>query len=127
MTIIGIDHVQVGMPAGGEDDARRFYIALLGMHEVAKPPELAVHGGAWFAHGSVAIHLAVDPDHRSGTRSHPALVVDDLGAIRRRLEAAAVEVTDDDAGLGIARCYVRDPFGNRIELVDAADAGFSAG
>jgi hypothetical protein len=53
--------------------------------------------------------------------------VDDLGDIRRRLEAAAVEVTDDDAGLGIARFYVREPFGNRIELVDAAYAGFSAG
>ena len=25
-------------------------------------------------------------------------------------------------GCPVARCYVRDPFGNRLELVDAADA-----
>jgi hypothetical protein len=28
-------------------------------------------------------------------------------------------------GLDLARCYVSDPFGNRIELVDSGDASFS--
>ena len=39
--------------------------------------------------------------------------------------AAGHAIEDDDSGLPVARCYVRDPFGNRIELVDARDAGFS--
>ena len=34
-------------------------------------------------------------------------------------------VQEDDSGAGIARCYTADPFGNRIELVDAMDAGFT--
>ena len=34
-------------------------------------------------------------------------------------------VVEDDSGLPVVRCYVHDPFGNRIELIDAADAGFS--
>ena len=44
-----IDHVQLGMPAGGEDAARAFYADVLGLREVAKPPQLAGRGGVWFA------------------------------------------------------------------------------
>ena len=39
---------------------------------------------------------------------------------------AGVAIEEDDSGLPVARCYIRDPFGNRIELVDERDAGFSA-
>jgi len=42
------------------------------------------------------------------------------------LVLAGAPVVEDDANLGVARCYTADPFGNRIELVDAADAGFTA-
>ena len=37
MHIVGMDHVQLAMPAGREDDARAFYDQLLGIPEVAKP------------------------------------------------------------------------------------------
>ncbi len=59
-------------------------------------------------------------------RAHPAFVVDDVVGLRATLSGQGVEFEDDESGLPVARCYVRDPFGNRIELVDAADAGFSA-
>lgn len=123
-----IDHVQLGMPAGAtaEADARAFYGGALGLREVPKPAELAGRGGVWFVGRAVAIHLGVEPDHRALTRVHPAFVVDDLGQARERLTAAGVAIQDDDSGLPVARFYVRDPFGNGIELVDAADAGFSA-
>ena len=52
MTIIGLDHVQVAIPAGGEDAARGFYGVLLGMTEETKPPVLAARGGCWFTSGS---------------------------------------------------------------------------
>jgi hypothetical protein len=45
--------------------------------------------------------------------------------MRAKLTAAGVAIEEDDSGIPVARCYIRDPFGNRIELVDAADAGFS--
>ena len=36
-----IDHVQLAMPTGEEDAARRFFRDLLGMTEITKPTELA--------------------------------------------------------------------------------------
>ena len=41
------------------------------------------------------------------------------------LVATGAPVVEDDSNLGVARCYTADPFGNRIELVDASDAGFT--
>ena len=120
-----VDHVQLGMPAGGEDAARAFYTDVLDLREVAKPPQLAGRDGVWFAARGVAIHLGVEHDFRRAERSHPAFVVDDIVGLRARLSGLGIDIEDDDSGLPVARCYVRDPFGNRIELVDAADAGFS--
>ena len=76
---------------------------------------------------NVAVHLGVEPDFRPSTSAHPAFVVDGLPALRERLSTAGVTVLDDDSGLPVERCYIHDPFGNRIELVDARDAGFSSG
>lgn len=123
--IVGIDHVQLSMPPGGEDAARAFYGELLGLREVPKPPELAVHGGCWFAGPDTAIHLAPEDDFRPHTKAHPALIVRDLTSVREVLIAAGVPIEEDDSGIRLRRCYVRDPFGNRIELDDARDAGFS--
>ena len=47
-----LDHVQVMMPEGGEDDARRFYAGILGLTEVEKPEPMRANGGVWFAEGS---------------------------------------------------------------------------
>lgn len=124
--LASIDHVQLGMPAGGEDAARAFYVGVLGLREIPKPPQLAGRGGAWFAGRSVAVHLGVESDFRAASKAHPAFVVDDLVAIREHLVGAGIEVLEDDSGVPVARCYVRDPFGNRLELIDAVDAGFSA-
>lgn len=124
--LTAIDHVQLGMPSGAAALAvgRSFYVDLLGMREVTKPPQLEGRGGAWFAAGDVAVHLGVEPDFRPAPRAHPAFAVD-LAPLRLRLHAAGLTVEEDDSGLPVARCYVRDPFGNRIELVDSADSGFS--
>jgi catechol 2,3-dioxygenase-like lactoylglutathione lyase family enzyme len=123
--IVGLDHVQLAMPAGEEPLARLFYAGLLGLTEVAKPRQLAVRGGCWFNGEGVSIHLGVEPAFTPTDRAHLALLVGDLARARERLAEAGVDVEDDDSGLAIRRCYIRDPFGNRIELVDAADAGFS--
>jgi len=123
--LTAIDHVQLGMPGGGEDGARSFYGEILGLREVTKPAALAGRGGVWFAGRDVAVHLGVDPEHRPAAKAHPGFVVDDLAAARERLVAAGVAIVEDDSGFPVERCYVQDPFGNRLELIDAADAGFS--
>src|SRR5882724_1289705 len=81
MRILRIDHVQLAMPAGGEQKARAFYAGLLGIPEVPKPPELARRGGAWFESGELRIHLGVDADFRPAKKAHPALQVSDLKAL----------------------------------------------
>ena len=123
--LASIDHVQLGLPAGGEDAARAFYGGVLGLREIVKPSELAGRGGVWFAGRAVAIHLGAEEAFQASPRAHPAFIVNDLAVVRERLTAAGVTPVEDDSGLRIARCYVLDPFGNRLELVAAADAGFS--
>ncbi len=123
--LAAIDHVQLDMPAGREADARAFYMDILGLREVSKPPALAARGGAWFAGRNVAVHLGATTGFRPAAHAHPAFVVDDLAVTRVRLTDAGVAIEEDDSGIPVVRCYIRDPFGNRIELVDAADAGFS--
>ena len=125
--VVGIDHVQLSMPPGSEDEARRFYVEILGLREIAKPPELAGRGGCWFVGANAAVHIAPETDFRPHAKAHPALVIRDLAGAREVLVAAGVAIEEDDAGLPVSRCYIRDPFGNRIELDDERDAGFSAG
>ncbi len=52
MPVLGIDHVQLAMPAGQEERARGFYRDVLGLPETPKPPELARRGGCWFEIGN---------------------------------------------------------------------------
>ena len=119
MAVRGIHHVQLAMPAGGEDVARGFYTGLLSLPERAKPPELAARGGCWFENGAMRLHLGVDPDFRAARKAHPGLLVSDLPGLGARLAAAGHAVTPDDPLDGMARVYVDDPFGNRIELIES--------
>lgn len=117
MPVVGIDHVQLAMPAGREAEARAFYDGLLGIPERAKPPELAARGGAWFESGALKIHLGVDLEFRPARKAHPAFVVRELAALVRRLGDSGVRVIDEPLE-GFHRVYVDDPFGNRLELLE---------
>jgi catechol 2,3-dioxygenase-like lactoylglutathione lyase family enzyme len=122
-----IHHVQVGIPAGGEEQGRRFYRDGLGLAEVAKPAELAKRGGAWFrSEGGAEVHLGVEADPRPPERAHPALAVDstaELEALAARLDGLGYDVDWSQRhnavieGVGFERFHTRDPFGNRVEVV----------
>ena len=116
MPVVGVDHVQLAMPAGREAEARAFYAGLLGIPEIPKPPVLAARGGAWFERGPLKIHLGVDSDFRPARKAHPGLLVSGLNALVERLRAAGHAVVDDEPLAGYQRVYVNDPFGNRLEL-----------
>jgi catechol 2,3-dioxygenase-like lactoylglutathione lyase family enzyme len=111
-----IDHVQLAMPVGEEETARRFYSGVLGMTEIPKPPELAKRGGCWFQSGRVQLHLGMEAEFHPAKKAHPAFRCGDYNALVSRLRAAGVEVTDAEDIPGVRRCHVPDPFGNRIEL-----------
>jgi len=117
--ILSIDHVQIAMPAGGEEQARAFYIDLLGFTEIPKPPDLAKRGGAWFESGSTQLHLGVEPDFQPARKAHPAFLVDDLDALLANITTSGFEVDTSQPPLdGYKRAHVFDPFGNRIELME---------
>jgi len=115
-----LDHVQLAMPPGREDDARAFYAGVLGLDEVDKPVPMRASGGCWFAGEGVHLHLGVEPGFRPARKAHPALVVDDLDAAAETLRAAGAPVQPDGRWPGVRRFYTADPFGNRIELIDGA-------
>ena len=118
--ITGLDHVQLAMPAGGEDVAEAFYCGLLGFVRVPKPEPMARRGGCWFASVSAAVHLGVDADFRPARKAHPALEVEGLAGLIKRLrdDGATVVAGEGDGGaIGRIQFYVDDPFGNRIELL----------
>ena len=118
MPIEGIHHVQLAMPAGEEDAARRFYAEILEIPEVAKPPHLAQRGGCWFERGTLKVHLGVEQDFRPAKKAHPAFTVTGLAGLISKLEIAGFKVVADEPLSGYDRRYVADPFGNRIELME---------
>jgi len=114
---IAIDHVQLAMPSGDEDRARIFYGGLLEMIEVTKPVELAKRGGCWFKSGSVEVHLGIETDFRPAKKAHPAFRCPDYDSLIARLREARIETIADDNNPELTRCYIHDPFGNRLELI----------
>ena len=120
MGVVGLDHVQVAAPrsAGVEEEARAFYGGLLGLRELEKPDALKPKGGVWFSLGRGELHVGLEDDFRPARKAHPAFAVDDLDALRARLEAAGRETSEAEEIPGVRRFYVNDPFGNRIELLE---------
>jgi catechol 2,3-dioxygenase-like lactoylglutathione lyase family enzyme len=119
--IAAVDHVQLAAPAGSEPALRTYYVDVLGMTELPKPPVLAARGGCWFQAGPVQLHLGIEADFRPAKKAHPGLRVTDIETFAERLEAHGAQV-HWDAGLpGHRRFYSHDPAGNRLEFLEPVD------
>lgn len=118
MTLItGLDHVQIEAPAGCEADARAFYGGILGLPELDKPAALRGNGGVWFGlPDGRQLHVGVVAGFTPRTKGHPALRTADLAAAQAHLEACGLSCRPD-TGAGVARIFLADPFGNRLEIV----------
>lgn len=128
MRIARLHHAQLTIPPGGEDEARAFYCELLGLQETPKPDSLAGRGGFWLQVGDAQVHLGVEEDvDRSATKAHVAYEVDDLEASRSQLESAGFRCEDGVPIPGWSRFELRDPFGNRLELLQALGARAGVG
>jgi catechol 2,3-dioxygenase-like lactoylglutathione lyase family enzyme len=118
--IIGIDHVQITVPADAVAEARAFYSGLLGLPEVEKPAVLQERGGFWLQVGDRQVHVGTEEGVvRHATKAHLAYAVTDLAGWRARLAAVGLEILDGIPVLGRNRFEFRDPFGNRAELIEA--------
>jgi len=115
--VLRLHHAQVFYPAGEEARARSFYAGQLGLREIARPASLQGQAGLWFeVPGGAHVHLAVEDDLALHPRGHFALQVDDIVRMRLDLEARGVRLEEAAEITGWTRCYVFDPFGNKIEL-----------
>jgi len=118
--VLGLDHVQIAAPPGCEPEARRFYGELLGLRELEKPEPLRSRGGAWFELGDGRqLHVGVEQPFSPSRKAHPAFAAARLDALAAALAAAGAPVRWDAALPGTRRFYTEDPWGNRLELLEA--------
>lgn len=118
ITFDKLHHVQLAIPAGGEEQCRAFWGDVLGMTELEKPPVLAARGGCWFRSGGLEVHLGVESEFVPAGKAHPGIVVNDLAALAQRLDTGQAPVIWDDNFPGFNRFYSSDPFGNRLEFLE---------
>ncbi|MFH8614988.1 glyoxalase [Streptomyces sp. NPDC017979] len=118
----GLHHVQLAIPAGAEDRCREFWVGVLGMTEVEKPPALRARGGCWFRGGGLEVHLGVEEDFHPSRKAHPGILVTSIHALAQRLEVNGADVTWDDDFPGYARFHTFDKLGNRLEFLEPVPA-----
>ena len=86
---------------------------------ISKPELLQSRGGFWLTVGDRQVHVGTeDGVDRHRSKAHIAYEVRDLAAWRMRLQAAGVEILDGAPLPGLNRIEFRDPFGNRVEMVE---------
>lgn len=118
--ILSIHHAQITIPAGAEDAAREFYCKTLGLEEMEKPDSLAGRGGFWLVVGDRQVHVGVEDNvERERSKAHVAYLVDDLDAMRSKLAREKIDIIEGIAIPGYSRFEFRDPFGNRVEFLQA--------
>lgn len=120
MTIKGLHHAQVTIPKGAEEAGRQFYCGTLGLPEIEKPEALKGQGGFWLAVGDRQVHIGTeDGVDRHATKTHLAYEVTDIEEWKERLLGHGVKILESVPIPGYERFEIRDPFGNRVEFIQA--------
>lgn len=120
-----IDHVSFVVAPRDVAACAGFY-ELLGFAQIEPPAGLGERS-VWLRSGTSSIHLMFrDADGRDVEGAiepgagHVAIVVDRYEQVVGALAAAGVDVDPRSEYWGAARSYVRDPAGNRVELMAGA-------
>ena len=111
--IVGINHV--ALEVGSIDEALAF------LERVFGPLELRgrVPGMAFVDLGDQFLALSEGRSQAADDARHVGIVVDDKAAVRARLDELGVEVVPG------RRLDFRDPWGNRLEVVDYREIQFT--
>lgn len=112
-----LDHILLPVPEGKTAEARAFYSQVLNLIEI---PGEHPGGAIWFEIAGIQLHLR---EESGGTLSlrHPAFEVSDLAGAKQELEKNGVAISYSSDIDGRQRFFFRDPFGNRIELLEFID------
>jgi catechol 2,3-dioxygenase-like lactoylglutathione lyase family enzyme len=120
MTILRLHHAQITVPPEDIAAAHAFYCGVLGLLEKAKPDSLQHRGGFWVTIGDQEIHVSVESGvDRTKTKVHLAYQVDDLVSWRCKLTEVGLTILESIPFAGFDRFECRDPFGNRLEFIQA--------
>jgi catechol 2,3-dioxygenase-like lactoylglutathione lyase family enzyme len=119
--VVGINHVNVTVPAALELAAKQFYGDVLGLRQIPKPEGPRKNVGAWYESGGLQLHLSIE-DGAQNERSerHVCYLVESVAGAEEHFRIAGMKIIPDQSPIiGRQRFYVRDPGGNLIELVQA--------
>jgi 4-hydroxyphenylpyruvate dioxygenase-like putative hemolysin len=124
--IQSFDHIQLTIQAGQLDAAFVFYVDFLGFTRVPKPLTMR-QSGAWLTSGSVNLHLGETNESNGDEEenlslprnSHPAFRVNNFAQLMETATQKGFKTRVDAGPSGFLRGSVWDPFGNRIELMQA--------
>jgi catechol 2,3-dioxygenase-like lactoylglutathione lyase family enzyme len=116
--IIGIHHAQITIPKGAEEEGKNFYCGTLGLTEKEKPESLKGRGGFWLEVGDRDVHVGTeDGFDRLTTKAHIAYQVENISYWRKVLEQNNIKIIEGVPIPGFDRFEFRDPFGNRVEMI----------
>lgn len=116
--ILGLHHAQITIPKGAEEEGKQFYCNVLGLEEIEKPNSLKGRGGFWLKVGDKDVHVGTeDGFDRRTTKAHLAYLVTDLLHWKSVLEQNDIQVIEGVPIPGFDRVEFRDPFGNRVEMI----------
>jgi predicted enzyme related to lactoylglutathione lyase len=110
--LVGINHV--ALEVGDIERALEFYGRIFDVRSVEREP-----GMAFLDMGDQFIALSEGRSEPPDAARHFGLVVDDREAVRAALERAGAEI------LPGGRLDFRDPWGNRVQVVEYADIQFT--
>jgi glyoxylase I family protein len=114
LRVTQIDHVSVLIT--DVERSRRFYRDLLGLKEIAKPRTFDFVA-LWFDLGNQHLHLLRKDRPDAISPRHFALRVADVAAARRYFQGHGVATDETTLIPGADRFFIRDPDGNRIEII----------
>jgi catechol 2,3-dioxygenase-like lactoylglutathione lyase family enzyme len=120
--IIGLNHVNVTVPAALEQVAKDFYETVLGLPPIPKPEGTRQNIGAWYdLGGGVQLHLSIEDNVANETSDRHVCyqVADAAGAELHFREAGIAIIPDERPVKGTSRFFLRDPGGNMIEITES--------
>ncbi len=113
-----LNHIQICIPENKEVEAKAFYCGLLGLQEIEKPSSLQKNGGFWLKIADIELHIGTEKSMYTSKR-HPAFEVTNLNALKKAFVKSKVRIKEDPSLPKFNRFSFFDPFGNRIELLEA--------
>jgi catechol 2,3-dioxygenase-like lactoylglutathione lyase family enzyme len=119
--IIGVNHVNVTVPAALEQAAKDFYSTVLGLREIPKPEGSRQNVGAWYELGPIQLHLSPEDNvHNEVSDRHVCYQVADAASAELHIRNAGIQILPDARPIkGTLRFFLRDPGGNMIEITEA--------